>query len=277
MEAQAGMAAALKGSEYAICMHYLDSRPGLQLRALGDFLEYHRPSGIVLMPALAGNDELAGLAWEFGCGCARLGLEPKSGDPGRFSTDDRRAAADAVHHLLGMGHRRIGFIAGGAGMRQAQLRELGYLDAMAEHDLDRGPSLIASGDGSFESGLAAASLLLEVSPRPTAILAASDEMAAGAIHAALSKGIAVPHELSVIGFGDAPIAPAIWPPLTTMRVPLLEMAHAAASWLIDPEQGEPAMRQFGLELIERASAHRLRPARQRHLPSSSSRDRDQAR
>jgi LacI family transcriptional regulator len=247
------MAVALKGSEYALCIHCLDPRPGRQLRALGDFLEYHRPSGIVLMPPLSGNDELAGLAWEFGCGCARLGAEQQPGDSGRFSTDDRQAAADAVHHLIGKGHRRIGFITGADGMRQAQLRELGYLDAMAEHDLDRGASLIASGDGGFEAGLAAANLLLEVSPRPTAILSASDEMAAAAIHAALAKGIAVPHALSVIGFGDTPLAPVIWPPLTTIRLPLLEMAHAAASWLIDPERSEPATPQFALEFIDRAT------------------------
>lgn len=259
-EVQAGMLAALGGSPYALCVHYLDRRPRLQLRAFGDFLEYHRPAGIVLMPPLSERDELAGLAWEYGCACARLGAAPLCVDPGWFWSADREAAADAVGHLVRLGHRRIGFIAGREDTRSARLRELGYLDAMAEHELDRGPSLIAAGDGSFESGYAAAGLLLEVSPRPSAIIAANDEMAAGAIHAAFARGIAVPQSLSLIGFDDAPVASRIWPPLTTIRVPLMEMAHAATTMLIDPDLAELASSSFPLELIERATVAPLQPA-----------------
>ncbi|MCX7865261.1 MAG: LacI family transcriptional regulator [Novosphingobium sp.] len=253
IEVQAGISAALKGSDLALCVHHLDCHHKPLLRALGDFLEYHRPSGILLMPPLSDQDELAGLAWEYGCSCVRLGAAAASGEPGWVSSADREAAADAVHHLVRLGHRRIAFISGPEDSRQNRLRELGWLDAMAEHGLDRGPSLVATSVGNFESGLAAAALLLEVSPRPTAILAANDEIAAGALHAAMAAGIAVPAALSIVGFGDALVASRLCPTLTTVRVPLLEMAHAAASWLIDPGSAEAVMRSFPGQLIERGT------------------------
>lgn len=253
VEVQAGMLAALKHSEFALCVHFLDCGPNAALRAFGDFLEYHRPSGILLMPPLSEQDELAGLTWEFGCRCARLGAKPQTESPGWIVTPDRQASADAVHRLVLAGHRRIAFISGREDTRCARLRELGYLDAMAEHGLDRGPALIAAGDDSFESGYAAAELLLEVSPRPSAILASNDEMAAGAVHAAHKNGIKLPAELSVIGFDDAPIASRIWPPLTTIRVPLMEMAHAAVNQLIAPEASESTTHDFPVELIERGT------------------------
>ena len=74
-------------------------------------------------------------------------------------------------------------------------------------------SLIAGGNYTFETGVAAADRLLDLSPRPTAIFASNDEMAAGVVFAARERGIAVPDELSVIGFDDTPIAAHIWPPL----------------------------------------------------------------
>lgn len=252
-EVQAGMLAALKGSEYVLAIHYLDCNPRVRLRAFGDFLEYHRPAAVLLMPPLSEQDELAGLAWEYGCRCARLGATPQSAGPGWISTPDRDAAALAVNRLIEIGHHRIAFISGREDTRSDRLRELGYLDALAEHGLDRGPSLIAPGDGSFEAGHAATGLLLELSPRPSAIFACNDETAAGAIHSALGKGILVPGQMSVIGFGDAPIASRIWPPLTTLRVPMMEMAHAAVTQLIDPEAEEPPAQGFPADLIERAS------------------------
>ncbi len=253
VEVQAGMVAALRNSELALCVHALAGNHRSALRALGDFLEYHRPSAIVLMPPLSGRDDLAGLAWEYGCRCARLGAAAKSDGAGRLTTPDREAAAGVVDRLVAAGHRRIAFVSGREDMRSAQLCELGYLDAMAAHGLDRGPSLIAQGDGSFESGLAATRLLLELSPRPSAIFACTDAMAVGAIHAAHAQDIAIPGELSVIGFGDRPVAAQIHPPLTTVRVPLLEMAHAAVTWMIDPGCEEPGDLVFPVELVERAS------------------------
>jgi LacI family transcriptional regulator len=99
--------------------------------------------------------------------------------------------------------------------------------------------------------------LLDLSPRPTAIFASNDEMAAGIIHAAQMRGINVPTELSVIGFDDTPIASHLWPPLTTVRWPIVSMARSAALKLLsstgDPEEevAEPSL--FLSRLVKRAS------------------------
>ena len=93
------------------------------------------------------------------------------------------------------------------------------LDPTAGLTLPR--SLIANGFYTFETGVAAANRLLDLSPRPTAIFASNDEMAAGVVHAAHHRGIVVPRDLSVVGFDDTPVAAHIWPPLTTVRWPLV--------------------------------------------------------
>jgi LacI family transcriptional regulator len=96
--------------------------------------------------------------------------------------------------------------------------------------------MIADGNYTFESGVIAAERLLDVIPRPTAIFASNDEMAAGVIHAARQRGLEVPRDLSIIGFDDTPIAAHIWPPLTTVRWPIASMARSAALKLIAGEE-----------------------------------------
>jgi LacI family transcriptional regulator len=96
--------------------------------------------------------------------------------------------------------------------------------------------------------------LLDLTPRPTAIFASNDEMAAGVVHIARERGISVPDELSIMGFDDTPIAAHIWPPLTTVRWPIVSMARAAALKLLanqSDEVAEPSM--FLSRLVKRAS------------------------
>ncbi len=118
-------------------------------------------------------------------------------------------------------------------------------------------SLVAEGNYTFESGLAAADRLLDLTPRPTAIFASNDEMAAGVIHAARRRGLDVPRDLSIIGFDDTPIAAHVWPPLTTVRWPIASMARSAAHKLIVGEgEGEAPVAEPSLflsTLISRAS------------------------
>lgn len=130
----------------------------------------------------------------------------------------RTAVANAVGWLVAHGHTRIAFLAGPEDDAPSRARELGYLDALADHGLDRGPSLIAGCDGSLASAHAAASLLLEVSPRPSAIVCATDLIAAAARQAAGALDIPVPERLSLIGCDDTPLAEALWPPLASLRI-----------------------------------------------------------
>lgn len=251
-DVQHGMLAALAGSDFALalCLAGAERDAEDQLR---DFLERHRPAGVLLVPPLSEIRRLGKLCEELGCRCLALAAEDAGTDGQVVASSDREAAARAIDYLISLGHERIGMVTGPDDSRLAQQRELGYLDAMADHDLDRGPALIANGDHSFQSGFDAGQLLLEVSPRPTAIFAGNDEMAAGVLHAAAQKGIKVPEALSVVGFDDTPIAARLCPQLTTVRVPVAEMAEAAARQLIDSEQAEPQQRIFAPEFVARGS------------------------
>ena len=117
-------------------------------------------------------------------------------------------------------------------------------------------TLLADGLFDFDSGRRAALGLLHLPRRPTAIFAANDDMAAGAIAAAHALGLAVPTAVSVAGFDDSPIAARTWPPLCTVRQPVFEMAAAATGDLIARlrgENGEPRHRVFDCPLVLRAS------------------------
>jgi len=95
--------------------------------------------------------------------------------------------------------------------------------------------LVVAGENSFTSGGAAARQLLERTPRPSAIFAGNDDMAAGVLAVAHEADIDVPGQLSIVGFDDSDLAKAVWPPLTTMRQPVRELAYAAADLMLSPE------------------------------------------
>lgn len=252
--AQQGVLEAIRNTEYALVVRPVEvGAPGME-QDLRRFLETQRPAGVLLLPGVSEIEPIVQACREIGCNYVRMAASALDAPARLVATDDRAAAASAIGQLIALGHRRIGIVAGPDEASAAQQRELGYLDAMADHDLDRGPALIASGDFSFASGVSAGALLLEVSPRPTAIFAANDSMAAGVLHAARARGIKVPEQLSIIGFEDTPIAAQLWPPLTTVQVPVAAMARAAAFKLIYPEAAEGQPSQFALELIPRRSA-----------------------
>ena len=218
------------------------------------FLERQRLHGVLILPPISENDALASLCAELGCEYVRMGSAELDADAHLVASNDREAVAAAIDHLIGMGHQRIGFVAGPDGFRSARERELGYTDAMAARKYDHGPARRARGNYTFDSGYQAGERLLEVSPRPTAIFASNDEMAAGVLHAARERGLEVPRDLSIIGFDDTAIAAHIWPPLTTVRWPLVSMARAAALKLIAPEAAEEQPSRFLSDLIRRQSA-----------------------
>lgn len=233
----AGMGAALQAANLALVLQPLTADTAAA--QVQEFLRRYRPAGLVLAPTLAEREDLEAICGASQIPCVRLG---------RIGCDERRAAADLVAWLIAQGHARIGFVAGPEGLRSARQRELGYLDAMADAGLDRGPALIVPGDDGFESGIAAGRLLLDISPRPTAIVASTDEMAVGVLHAAAQIGVAVPTQLSVAGFDDTPHAARALPSLTSMRVPWQRMAGMAVAQILGGPQAT-----FAAELMVRGS------------------------
>ena len=158
-----------------------------------------------------------------------------------------------TRHLLSLGHRRIGLIAGHRDYATSRQRQAGYAAALAEAGVRQDAALILPGDYDFASGSAAAERLLALPDAPTAIFAASDDMAAGALAAAHRRGLSLPEDLSVAGFGDDALAGYVWPPLTTIRQPVRKLAWAAADLLLAPEDAPAEQRELGYDLIVRGS------------------------
>jgi DNA-binding LacI/PurR family transcriptional regulator len=150
------------------------------------------------------------------------------------------AAATVVGHLAALGHRRVAFIGGLSAMTSAQDRFEGYSRSVAEHGLEEDEQLLRMGDFGEESGYRAAQSLLSVSPPPTAIFAANDRMAVGALAAAHDHGLSVPDDLSLVGFDDIPVVSYLRPPLTTVALPAYEMGAAAMRLLLQQFEGEGA-------------------------------------
>ena len=170
--------------------------------------------------------------------------------------ENRIGARSAVEHLLGLGHRRIGFIAGSAGTGQSMERQKGYADALAAAGLPLDPALIVEGAFMQAGGYAGTEQLLALDDVPSAIFCANDEMAFGAIDAISSKGLKVPADISVMGFDDIATARFVFPTLTTVRQPFVEMAARAVGEVVDIIQGReftPGKIAFATEIIIRNS------------------------
>lgn len=167
----------------------------------------------------------------------RLGLRVVAVASGAFRSaatavriDDRAAAADMTRRLLDLGHRRIGFITGASNQSASAERLAGFraeIDATPDAE-----GVIEAGEFTYRSGLDAAGRLLDRVDAPTAIFASNDDMALGAIALAHQRRLDVPGRLTVVGFDDTPMATEVWPPLTTVRQPIAQMAAEAVAHLV---------------------------------------------
>lgn len=149
--------------------------------------------------------------------------------------DDVEAADRMTRHLLDLGHRLVGFIEGHPDQSASADRRRG---AQAAVDETKGARLLVEpGDFTYRSGFEAGRRLLARNPRPTAIFASNDDMAAGALAAVHASGLTTPGQVSVAGFDDTYMAASVWPALTTVRQPVAAMARQAAH-LLGPGGGD---------------------------------------
>lgn len=148
------------------------------------------------------------------------------------TADNYQGGCSALRHLIELGHRRIAFISGNDRLTSARDRRRAYRDVLAQARLPYDPALEVDGDFLRKSGFEAAQKLLALDDRPTAIFAANDTSAYGAIAAIREAGLSVPGDISVVGFDDIPIASQLHPQLTTVRQPLQQMARASVNLLL---------------------------------------------
>jgi LacI family transcriptional regulator len=153
--------------------------------------------------------------------------------------DDARAAAMAVEHLIELGHRRIGHLAGPAEADTARRRATGYRRALRAAGLEVDPMLEVRGDYTPAGGAAAMAELLGRPQPPTAVFVANVASAIGALAQAAQSGVAVPDRLSVVAVHDTALAAYLTPPLTTVQMPLRELGARGVEKLFEVDATAP--------------------------------------
>jgi len=226
-----------------------DDRPGAD-RAAADSLIRRGVDGLVLATARDDDDFAAELAK----GDTPFVLALRTDGKSRSSVgDDVLGGYLATRHLLDLGHRRIGLIAGPAYASSARGRVAGYRQALGEAGLTPDPALIIASTFGIESGADAARQLMRVDDRPTAIFAVNDNTAIGALSAITNLGLSVPNDVSLVGYNDIPIVSHLPTPLTTLRVPFDQIALAALDLMDEGVLTEDPVRTATPTLIPRQS------------------------
>jgi LacI family transcriptional regulator len=190
----------------------------------------------------------------------------------KIMADNYQGARLAIEHLAGLGHRRIGFIGGNDRLESARDRARAFSDLRAQLGLDADPALLTNGNFMQQGGYEAAKSLLGLQPQPTAIFAANDMSALGAMSALREAGLSVPDDISLVGFDDVSIAEHVHPSLTTVRQPLAQMSRAAVNTLLAMISGleAPAQRiTLPAELVVRETTATARIVQSQAQPRAS--------
>lgn len=234
---------------YAILLASSQDNLETEARQFSALLDHHL-QGVVLIPArdhlaFSPPDDLRLVVMD----------RPLDGRPA-VSLDQRKSAALAADHLVNLGHKRIAYIAGPSDIHAAKEREQGFSDYISHHNQSGSPVELSIFHGSFDytSGedIARHILLLPEHQKPTAIAAASDQQAIGAMRAARDMDVAVPDELSIIGFDDIALADLMVPRLTTIRQPIKTMVLDALEQIISPDPMQRA-NSYTASLVPRRS------------------------
>ncbi|MBL8056438.1 MAG: LacI family DNA-binding transcriptional regulator [Anaerolineales bacterium] len=241
---------------YSILTRLVDVRTERDREELLQMVAEQRVDGYLFTPPCDNAPELLDALHQRTIPFVRLTPHNRELPYPHVTASDFLGAREITDKLIALGHRRIGFIMGDTDHIASHDRLAGYRAALQANGLSFDPRLVLPGDWQFKSGTAGGAQLLQRRPRPTAIFASNDDMAAGVLSAAHRLGITVPAELSVAGFDDVPLAEQVWPPLTTVRQPIQQIARQASHLLIDLLEGKtlPALHyEFPTELIVRES------------------------
>lgn len=222
-----------------------------------DHLLSRRVDGLIVLTGSLTDELLARYAREVPLVVTGRDLQGQGITSLRF--DDYLGARLATEHLIRLGHTRIAHIAGPLDHFDSLERLRGYRDALDEAGLPQDEHLVVHADFHEPGGLLAINQLLSARASFTAVFAANDQMALGAMLALHVHGIRVPEDISIVGFDDLPVSNYIVPPLTSVKQPVYEMGAAAARTLIAMIEGKKGNEELaGPELVVRASSKAFR-------------------
>lgn len=244
---------AMRGTEYELVVHPCNRRNPQLVASVRSFAERQKLHGVILLPPVSENNELTRALSGIGCTYVRVSYGPLDTPQRMVASNDRVAVSEVANYLESLGHRRIALITGPSGFMSAGERRLGFVAALKARGITMAPEYIVEGGYTYESGVACADMLLAQKPRPTAIFASNDEMAAGIYRSAQRLGLAIPGDLSVIGFDDGPLAERLLPSLTTVRLPIRDIGRIAATRLLLGETGSGDASPLAPHLVVRDS------------------------
>ena len=257
---QMGILDGLRGTGTELVVHPCRRDSETLLEDIRDFIELQRLAGVIILPPIAEDLRLLALLDDLQVPYIRVTARAGAANTPPIQalleavSRDREGCEEAGQHVAALGHRHIGYIGGNLGYPSAHERRAGFMAGLAMRGIEIDPDLDVAGDYSFESGHEAAVRLLQRDDRPTAIICANDEMAAGVYKAAYEMDLRIPDDLTVVGFDDAPIATRLNPALTTVRLPARDMARMAAELLIRKDPSAPATIVIEGTLVVRGSS-----------------------
>ncbi|CAD5262738.1 conserved hypothetical protein [Alteromonas sp. 38] len=231
MNLQKGIMKGCREEQMGVFLYDCSYRSPTLVEEIESFIDNTLADGLILAPPLSDKPELLDMLDRKNISYVQIGAKDKT--RGDFvDMDAVKAAYDMTSYLLHLKHRDIGFILGHPDQYTSQRCEQGYRMAFADANLKVDESLIVQGYYTYQSGVDAASVLLNRNTPPSAIFASNDEMAVGVLYTAQSRGISVPKQLSIASIDDTPIVTKVWPNITTMRHPLTSIGYRAATFLI---------------------------------------------
>jgi len=222
----------MKGSGFELVVHPCNRASDTFLADLRGFIERQKLFGVVLTPSVSEDERVAALMGDIGCEYVRVASVSLDTPAHMIETRDRLGGEAAAQHLADLGHKGVAFTSRAPSGQSPRERREGFETGLAARGLSLEARYSEEGAYTFESGIACAQRLLQLDPRPTAIFAGNDEMAAGVLQAARQLRVRVPEDLSVVGFDDFEIARRLWPSLTTIRTPTREIGRLAVERLM---------------------------------------------
>jgi LacI family transcriptional regulator len=241
-EAVRGVEAVAQAAGYQVILANSDEDPEREATLLRTMRAKH-VDGLIVAPAGGAHLELAQLV-QNQFPLVLMDRDVPELTASAVMLDNEAAAEAAVRHLVDLGHRRIGMIAGRTPISSTREREAGYRRALEQAGLAVDADLIVSGGSTIEGGAAAAATLLEGPTPLSALFVANNLMTIGALGALDARGLAVPRDLALVGFDDFPWGDVFRPRLTTVAQPLYELGRATAEVLLQhvAGRGAPARR-----------------------------------
>lgn len=212
--------------------------PDSEREAYTDLASQRRVDGFVLSD-LREDDPRIDLINSLGTRAVTLNVSDKSTSIPAISRSDEPGVLKAVEHLVGLGHRRIAYVGGPAHYLHAIRRRATWQSALAAHGISAGHSIQSDFTAAGGSSATAALLDVPAEERPTAIVYANDLMAASGMSLAISRGIRVPDELSIVGYDDFELSAYLTPSLTTVRTDPMAWGVAAVDQLMRAIDGRP--------------------------------------